>query len=1260
MLTKFETKSNRVKGLAFHPTRPWILASLHSGTIQLWDYRMGTLIDRFDEHDGPVRGIDFHRTQPLFVSGGDDYKIKVWNYKLRRCIFTLIGHLDYIRTVYFHHESPWLVSASDDQTVRIWNWQNRSCLAVLTGHSHYCMSAMFSPNEDLVVSASLDQTIRVWDIAALRQKSVRPSDVITQISGQLPAAVNADLFGSTDAVVKYVLEGHSRGVNWAAFHPTLPLIVSGADDRQVKLWQMSDTKAWELDTFRGHLNNVSCAMFHPRQELIVTDSEDKSIRVWDLNRRCCLHTFRRESDRFWILAAHPSVNLLAAGHDSGMMVFKLHRERPAYQATEQCLVYTKERYIRLLDFNNGRDMLLVAVRPAAPSMFDNVGRAPNAFSMFGGGSLAGQSAFQPPARSMSYNPAEHAVLLNYDADGGTYELYTNLPRSGTNSSENIVEPRRGTGRSAVFVGRNRFATLEKGREIIVRDLRNQVTKRVPISISGADSLFGAGSGYCLVRSDKKVVLMDLQQRKMTAEIAANAKYAVWSEDNKRLALLGKHVIVLCTNKLAHLATVHETIRVKSAAWDDSGVLLYTTLNHLKYCLPNGDSGIVKTLSQPIYLTRVRGPGVGFIDREGNPGILPIDPTEFSFKLLLLRKRYDDVKRMISQNRLRGQSIIAYLQRKGFPEVALHFVKDEKTRLALALDSGAIDVALEAAQALNEPESFKRLAEEALRQGNLEVFELCLQRTKDLDRLAFLYVITGNFEKLAKVAKIAESRGNLAARFQIAMYLGDVESRVSVLRDCGQTALAKLTAKTHGLDDVVEEMGGMSEDIKPCPNSKPTLMMPPVPVCGEEDHLAWPHLPVARGLFQRDPGAEEDFEEPAGDYYEDAAAFEASERDTKWEDERKASAAPVVDPFAVGLAADDGAVNGDDAWGDDFDVDADLVGDGGDGADNGFGEEEEEAFGGDTQDKPVYYVPPTAGPGVAVRWSRSAKLAGELAASGAFEEAMKLLVQQIGVASFAPMKEPFMSVYAGCRGSLDGAPSMPLNTYYIPRPSAAESCAMALSLPQIREKFKLAQHKFQQARFADATKLFLSILASIPLLVVSSNKEVEDVKKALHMSREYVIGLRLDGEGRKAKAAGDVARHVQLAGLFTRCNMAAGHVALALRVAMKTSFDARNFAHAAGFARRLLELGPPQALAQRARRVIQLADSNMTNTHEIDYDERRDFVVDCATLTPLYAGDEREVCSYCGAVHHHSHKGGVCSICGIGEVGGRAEGLRVYA
>jgi coatomer protein complex subunit alpha (xenin) len=53
-LTKLDTKSNRVKGIAFHPRRPWVLSSLHNGIINLYDYRMGTLLEAFEEHVGPV------------------------------------------------------------------------------------------------------------------------------------------------------------------------------------------------------------------------------------------------------------------------------------------------------------------------------------------------------------------------------------------------------------------------------------------------------------------------------------------------------------------------------------------------------------------------------------------------------------------------------------------------------------------------------------------------------------------------------------------------------------------------------------------------------------------------------------------------------------------------------------------------------------------------------------------------------------------------------------------------------------------------------------------------------------------------------------------------------------------------------------------------------------------------------------------------------------------------------------------------------
>ncbi len=46
------------------------------------------------------------------------------------------------------------------------------------------------------------------------------------------------------------------------------------------------------------------------------------------------------------------------------------------------------------------------------------------------------------------------------------------------------------------------------------------------------------------------------------------------------------------------------------------------------------------------------------------------------------------------------------------------------------------------------------------------------------------MITGNTKKLGMMQGIAVKRGDQMARFQNSLYLGDVESRVAVLRDTG--------------------------------------------------------------------------------------------------------------------------------------------------------------------------------------------------------------------------------------------------------------------------------------------------------------------------------------------------------------------------------------------------------------------------------------------------------------------------------------------
>jgi coatomer protein complex subunit alpha (xenin) len=772
------------------------------------------VIDRFEEHDGPVRGVDFHLHEPMIVSGGDDYKIKVWDYKLRRCLFTLLGHLDYIRTVQFHPNAtqfPWILSASDDQTLRLWDFHKRTCLSVLTGHNHYVMCAAFHPSEDLIVSASLDQTVRVWDTTGLRKKQMgEPTmmDPMARPSTSTAMNVQAELFGTNDVVVKYVLEGHDRGVNWASFHPTLPLLASAADDRQVKLWRMSETKAWEVDTLRGHANNVSCCLFHPKHDLVVSNSEDRSIRVWDVSKRVGVQTFRREGDRFWILAAHRSQNLLAAGHDSGMIVFKLERERPASsQGPQNKLYYVRGRELFLHDYAraqggaSGVDVPIASLRRVGQqAQTDGIGSAPRFLAY------------------NQHNPSEGNILVCSDVDGGSYELIT---FSLTSSSGSVTDGKRGSCLGpAVFLGRNRFATLDRHqRQIVIKNLNNETTKRVQPPVPNVDALLeGGASGRILLRAEDRAILFEVQSRRILGEInAPKIKSVVWSPDGSKVAILCKYGVVIADRQLEQLCSISDNVRIKSGCWDvsptggtSSQLFIYTTLHHVKYCLPSGDTGTIRTLDAPLYAMRAVKDQLFCLDREARARVVSIDTTEARFKLSLANKKYGQVMHMVRHSRLCGRAIVAYLQSKGFPEVALHFVKDPRTRFRLALACGDIEAAMESAFALEQQSESGRdvwgeLGSEALRQGNHQVVEMSYQRTKDFDRLSFLYLITGDTEKLRKMLKISNMRGDIMGRYHNALLLGDAAERVAVLETSGNLPLAYVCAKMHGLPEDAERI-----------------------------------------------------------------------------------------------------------------------------------------------------------------------------------------------------------------------------------------------------------------------------------------------------------------------------------------------------------------------------------------------------------------------------------------------------------------------
>lgn len=124
----------------------------------------------------------------------------------------------------------------------------------------------------------------------------------------------------------------------------------------------------------------------------------------------------------------------------------------------------------------------------------------------------------------------------------------------------------------------------------MKNLSNEVTKKLSPPHPNTDLIFFAGTGMLLCKAEDKITLFDLQQKRPMGEITcANVKYVVWASDMKHFALLSKHAVVLVrrdAQKLEHLATVHETIRVKSGVWEEGSTraFIYTTLNHVKFCI----------------------------------------------------------------------------------------------------------------------------------------------------------------------------------------------------------------------------------------------------------------------------------------------------------------------------------------------------------------------------------------------------------------------------------------------------------------------------------------------------------------------------------------------------------------------------------------------------------------------------------------------------------------------------------------------------
>ncbi|KAK7553854.1 coatomer beta [Phyllosticta citricarpa] len=750
-------RSERVKGIDFHPTEPWVLTTLYSGHCHIWSYETQAIIKTFELCDVPVRAGRFIARKNWIVCGSDDFQLRVYNYNTSEKITSFEAHPDYIRAICVHPNQPFVLTASDDMTIKLWDWERGwKCVQVFEGHAHYVMGLAINPKDtNTFASACLDRTVKIWSLG-----SPQP---------------------------RFTLEAHeTKGVNHVDYYPQSdkPYLLTTSDDRTVKVWDYT-TKAL-IATLEGHTSNVSFAVYHPELPVIISGSEDGTVKIWHANTYRLEQSLNYGLERAWCVSYQRGKQGVAVGFDDGAVVVKMGREEPAVSMDANGkIIWAKHSEI------------LSAVIKGVENLNDGEYLTLPAKDL-------GSTEIYP--QTLTHSPNGRFVAVCGD---GEYIIYTALA---------LRNQAFGSALDFAWASKENdkdYAIRESATSVkIFRNFKVKSNGSLNVGYQ-ADGL--SGGTLLGVKGQGGIGFFDWESGQLVRRIEVEPKNVYWSENGELVTLAcddtyyvlrfsrEDYVTALQAGEVDEdgveaafevITDVNESVR--TGQWVGDCFVYTNSTNRLNYLV--GDQ--VYTISHfdtPVYV-------LGYLPRDGRVYICNKDVGVMSYALslsvieyqtLVLRGELEAAMEMLVDIPAEQKSKIArFLEGQGYKEEALDVATDDEHRFDLSLSLGKLDIALELARKADVEHKWKTVGDTALAAWQMRLAEECFTHAKDLGSLLLLYSSTNNAAGLRQLASLAEQQSAHNVAFSCLWQVGDVDACIDLLVKTSRVPEAVLFAQTY--------------------------------------------------------------------------------------------------------------------------------------------------------------------------------------------------------------------------------------------------------------------------------------------------------------------------------------------------------------------------------------------------------------------------------------------------------------------------------